>query len=303
MIHGIRYVRQDVTYISKKHTCPICEAQLNVVKVSKIINSKSEEAHNLPPIVPQTVIGHGVKFRKYNAVGNIKWVWKQFECSNCQHRFTVEQLKQIESSAKENWNEMISSFDEPPIQRNEGSFMQKKNNNKLKLALLITIPSIIVVSLVIWLIIALSSSFDFVDSNGPDNFALTEITREDILESDKNYKSSMESKKRSGAHTYIVGTRFREYDRDNINISYGKFHGVTILQATKIFSDSLELNIYSSIESGNAEIVIIVDGEYYCSANINQDQTIFLQNIAGKEVIIKLAGEDAKIKIDIVRTY
>lgn len=302
MIHGIRYVRQDVTYISKKHTCPICNAQLNVVKVSKIINSKSEEAHDLPPIVPRTVIGRGVKFRNYNAVGNIKWIWKQFECPHCQHRFTVEQLKQIESSTKENWNAIISSFDEPPMQVDEEISMQQKKQNKLKLALLITIPIIIAFALAIWLIIELSSS-NFIDTNGPDNFALTEITREDILESDKNYKSSMEVKKRSGSRTYVVGTRFREYDRDNINISYGKLYGVTILQATKIFSNSLTLNISSSIESGNAEIIVVIDGEYYCSVNINQDQSISLQNISGKEVIIKLAGEDAKIKVDIVRTY
>ena len=57
MIHGIRYVRQDVSYISKNHYCPICNTRLNAVKVSKVINSNSEEAKDLPPILPKTVIG------------------------------------------------------------------------------------------------------------------------------------------------------------------------------------------------------------------------------------------------------
>ena len=115
MIHGIRYVRQDVSYISKNHYCPICNTLLNAVKVSKVINSNSEEAKDLPPILPKTVIGCGVKFRNYNAVGNIKWIWKQFECPNCKHNFTVDQIKQIESSPKEKWIELLSSFDEPSI--------------------------------------------------------------------------------------------------------------------------------------------------------------------------------------------
>lgn len=57
------------------------------------------------------------------------------------------------------------------------------------------------------------------------------------------------------------------------------------------------------MESGNAEIVIIVDGEYYCSVDVNQDQSIMIQDVRDKEVIIKLAGEEAKMKIDVTRVY
>lgn len=303
MIHGIRYVRQDVSYISKKHYCPICNTLLAVVKVSKVINSNSEEAKDLPPILPKTVIGRGVKFRNYNAVGNIKWIWKQFECPNCKHRFTVDQMKQIESSAKEHWIELVSSFNEPSMHSYEENFENKKSKNKLKLALLIAIPTVIFLALVIGLIIMFLTPSDFVDTNGPENFALIELTREDILKSDKNYRASIESTKRSGARTYVVGTKFREYDRDHINASYGMIHGVTILQATKIFGNTLTLNINSSVEKGNAEIIITVDGEYYCSITLNQNQSITLQDISGKEIIVKLAGEDAKVKVDIVRGY
>ncbi len=189
------------------------------------------------------------------------------------------------------------------MRSNKKIFENKKSKNKLNLALLIAIPTIIFLTLVIGLIIIFLPSSDFIDTNGPDNFALVELTREDILKSDNNYMASFKSIKRTGEHTYVVGTKFREYDRDCINASYGKIHGVTILQATKIFDNTLTLNIQSSLEKGNAEILITVDGEYYCSVPANQNQSIAIQDISGKEIIVKLAGENAKLKVDIVRTY
>ena len=57
------------------------------------------------------------------------------------------------------------------------------------------------------------------------------------------------------------------------------------------------------MESGNAEIVIIIDGEYYCSVDVNHDRSIMIQDVRNKEVIIKLAGEEAKMKINVTRVY
>lgn len=307
MVHGVRYVRQDVSYLSKKHSCPVCDTQLNVIKASKIINSASEETKEIPPIVPKiTMSGRGIKFRKYNAIGNIKWIWKEFECPSCHHRFTVEQMKQIESAPKENWGEMVASFDELPQQTDEvtpetdsAQNAEKRVKNPLKLALCIAIP--VVVLIVVLVAIMIFSTPKFVDTNGPDNFELTQITRDDILKPNSSYRSFMETEKHSGYQTYIVGEKFSECDYDYISRSYGKFHGISIIHATKIYTNRLTLDIDSSIESGNAEIVILVDGEYYCSVDVNQQQTVVLTHISGKEVLIKLAGEDAKIKIDVQR--
>lgn len=179
----------------------------------------------------------------------------------------------------------------------------KKSKNGLIIALCITIPVVVTILIALTVIISLASESDFVDTNGPDNFALTEITRDDILSKGNNCRSYMSSQRYSGYHTNIVGTRLRDYDYDHISRSFGKLHGIVILQATKVSSNTLTLNISSSIESGNAEIVIIIDGEYYCSVDINQQQSITLHNIANKEVIVKLAGEDAKIKVDVNRSY
>ena len=175
--------------------------------------------------------------------------------------------------------------------------------NKKLIALCISIPVAIIVAILIAVIISLASESNFVDTNGPENFALTEITRDDILSKNNNYRSWMVSEQHSGRHTNIIGTKLRDVDYDYISRSFGKIHGVVILQATKISGNTLTLNINSSVESGNAEIVIIVDGEYYCSVDVNQNQSITLQNIANKEILINLAGEGAKMKIDVTRVY
>ena len=175
--------------------------------------------------------------------------------------------------------------------------------NKKLIALCISIPVVVIVAILIAVIFSLTSESDFIDTNGPENFALTEITRDDILSKDNNYRSSVGSSIHSGRHTNIIGTRLRDRDYDYISKSFGKIHGVMILQATKISGNALTLNINSSVESGNAEIVIIVNGEYYCSVDVNKNQSITLQNIANKEILVKLAGEGAKMKIDVTRSY
>ncbi len=175
--------------------------------------------------------------------------------------------------------------------------------NKKLIALCISIPVAVIVAILIAVVISLTSESDFVDTNGPENFSLTEITRDDILSKDNNYRAITGSAKRSGKHTNVIGTKLRDADYDYISRSFGKIHGVVILQATKIPGNTLTFNINSSVESGNAEIVIIIDGEYYCSVDVNQDQSITLQGISNKEVIVKLAGEGAKMKIDVTRVY
>lgn len=97
MVHGVRYIGKDAIYLSKKHYCPDCKTELKKVNVSKVLNSNSEEAKNMPKILSRTIIGsRGIKFRNYNYLGNIKYVWKEFMCKNCHRHFTVEEMKEIE---------------------------------------------------------------------------------------------------------------------------------------------------------------------------------------------------------------
>lgn len=72
----------------KKHYCPICQSLLKVVKVSKIISAGSHEAEKLG--LSYSMVG-GV----YHS-GEINVTWKEFECSKCQNRISVDEMKAIE---------------------------------------------------------------------------------------------------------------------------------------------------------------------------------------------------------------
>lgn len=102
MAHGIRYINNDIAYVSKKHFCPDCKCELRKVEVSKVVNSDSDEAKNMPKMFSKTRIGsRGIKFRSYNYIGDIKYVWKEFECDICHRHFTVEEMKKIEGMSLE----------------------------------------------------------------------------------------------------------------------------------------------------------------------------------------------------------
>lgn len=79
--------------------------------------------------------------------------------------------------------------------------------NKKLITLCIAIPIAVILAILIAVIISLASESKFVDANGPDNFALTEIIQDDILSKNNNYRSSMVSEKHSGRHSNIIGTR------------------------------------------------------------------------------------------------
>lgn len=93
----IIYTGKDSSYLLKKHFCPNCKTELRVVKVSKTVNSNSEESHEIPKMFSKTILGErGIKFRTYNYLGDIKYVCEGFECEQCKHRFTVDEIKLVE---------------------------------------------------------------------------------------------------------------------------------------------------------------------------------------------------------------
>ncbi len=97
MAHAVMQVSEDIVYLSKKHFCPSCNSELKKVKVSKIVNSASEEAKNMPKMFSRTHIGsRGIKLRSYKFIGDVKYIFTEFECETCKRHFTVEEMKKIE---------------------------------------------------------------------------------------------------------------------------------------------------------------------------------------------------------------
>ncbi len=265
-------------------------------------SQEAQEAQKDSTLFSDTRIGsRGVQFRKYKYIGETKYVWKEFECEHCGRHFTVTQMKSIEDAPQERQKELLAHFDASPKQENEPIRETEKEIPKsVKLALCISIPVIVAIFV---LAICLIPKVEYADTNGPDNFALNTITRKEILSSNCKHSASHEVKQSWGSDTKIRSSIYEEYDYDNVSCSYGRIDGIAILQATKISGNSLTLNINSVVESGNAEIVILIDGEYYYSVDVNQNQSVTLQGISNKMVVVKLAAESAKMKVDISRTY
>ena len=93
MIHGVKYFNSDIVYLKKSHLCPDCNTRLETVKVSKVVNSNSPEAKEFD-------FGLGRRPHKTWLVGNIKFVWKEFECPKCKRHITVKEMKSIEGIAE-----------------------------------------------------------------------------------------------------------------------------------------------------------------------------------------------------------
>ena len=299
---NVIYQNNDLIYMAKKHFCPACNIQLKKVKMSQIVDGRSQDGEKSSTLFSDTRVGsRGVEFRKHQYIGETKYVWKEFECEQCGRHFTVTQMKTIEDAPSERKKELLSHFDVSPKKEHEPIRETEKGIPKsVKLALCISIPVIVAIFV---LAICLIPKVEYADTNGPDNFALNTITREDILKSRNSSSSFMSSKKCWGSGTKIRSGIYQEYDYTNVTCSYGKIDGVCVLQATKITGNTLTLNINSIVESGNAEIVILIDGEYDCSVDVNQSTSITLRNIANKTVVVKLAAENAKLKVDVSRTY
>ena len=89
MIHGVKYFERDALYLKKEHLCPNCQNKLKTVKCSQVVNSNSPEAKDFD-------FSMGVGRNKKWLIGNVKFIWKEFECPECKAHFTVNELKKIE---------------------------------------------------------------------------------------------------------------------------------------------------------------------------------------------------------------
>lgn len=79
---------------AKKRFCPDCKNRLEVIRVSKVINSQSKE-------VKQYNFSDG----EQSLIGNVKIKWREFYCPNCNKYTSVADMM-----AKERLNKPIRRF-------------------------------------------------------------------------------------------------------------------------------------------------------------------------------------------------
>ena len=158
--------------------------------------------------------------------------------------------------------------------------------------------------LVVALVITVGNFIDskqIEDTNGAENTSLAVITFEDFVSINNNYSASHSTYSDKGNQTKVPRT-LDDVDYDRCGWSSKKISGIRTLQATQTDANSMTLTIESTLNSGNMEIIIVIDGEYYQHVTINSKQTIVLENIAGKLVLVKMAGENADMRSVVERS-
>ena len=154
------------------------------------------------------------------------------------------------------------------------------------------------------LIIAISvmvSGDRYEDINGADT-SLAVITLEDILAGNSGSSAFMVRMRKSGAGSGVGGV-LDDVDVQSISYSSKEFNGIRTIHATLSESDRLKLFISAKVLSGNLEVIITVDGEYYCHVSKGMSQQVELEGVAGKLVEVRIAGESAEIAVAVRREF
>lgn len=97
MANSVVYVNKDVRYFKQPHYCPQCRSELKVVKVSKVLDGNSDEAKKIDTRRSRTVIGSkGISFKTRYYVGDVEYIYNEFECESCAQHFSLDEIKESE---------------------------------------------------------------------------------------------------------------------------------------------------------------------------------------------------------------
>jgi len=163
------------------------------------------------------------------------------------------------------------------------------------------LAGVITIGGVVLLLLLHSPSVDIEDVNGSQNTNLATIDMNEILTTIDHFSAFSSYTSYDGTNTNVVGD-LKEYDHTEVVFHCKKISGIKTLHATKTTCDQLTLVIESELKTGNMEIVIMVDDEYYDHVPINQASTVLLTDITNKTVVVKMAAESAEMNISVQRT-
>ena len=89
-IHGVQRIWSSPIFLHfKKHYCPACSSELKPTKVAKVVNSKSEEAKKFDFSAGDVYM-----------LGNIKFIWTELKCVDCNCTYSIKEMKTIEKNMK-----------------------------------------------------------------------------------------------------------------------------------------------------------------------------------------------------------
>ena len=139
------------------------------------------------------------------------------------------------------------------------------------------------------------------DINGDDT-SLAVITMEEILSDRHSSTMFMTTTQRSGSSSGVTGY-LSECDVRSLSLTCKKFSGIKTAHATIMESDTMLLHVRAEVASGNLELIITLDGEYYCHVPVGGRQVIRIVEAAGKLVELRIAGESAQMELSVSRVF
>ena len=158
------------------------------------------------------------------------------------------------------------------------------------------------VAFVIVMILLFTPSVQFDDVNGEGDTSLAILETSEIIRDDNNYSALGSSTSYRGEKTNVRGT-MKDYDYGEVSYRCKKLSGIMTLQVTKAECDSVTLEIDSTLEKGNLQIAVIVDGQLYELLEANKAKTVVLTDVAQKTICVKAAAESAQAKISVKRSF
>lgn len=180
---------------------------------------------------------------------------------------------------------------------NKNQVLLPSVRNKIVLPILILG---IIVSIFVGFLFMMDESLSYPDNNGASDTSLCTIEIDEILNTVNNFSAQSISESYTGGKTNINGEL--EYaDYDNIAFSCKRINGIATLQATKVMDDRIKIVIDSTVSTGNAEIVILIDNNYYCNVDTGCIESLVLNDISGKTIIVRMATESAEVNVNIQR--
>lgn len=141
------------------------------------------------------------------------------------------------------------------------------------------------------------------DTNGQSDYTLNTITVQEIADAKfNNYTSFFSGSSSEGEDSEINDIRLEEADYDTTVFKAKSLNGVLIANAVKTDSPKVNFKITSTLKSGNLAISVYVVDSFYCDVAVNSTEEISVENISGKTVYVKVAGEQADMSIEVLRT-
>jgi hypothetical protein len=180
---------------------------------------------------------------------------------------------------------------------------QENSHKKAKMITWIISGVIAFTTLIAVLVLALSNhigSSHIDDINGTDDPSLAVITKEDFISVNNDYTATLTSESQTGQQTN-VNEPLEDCDYTRCSVSAKRASGIHTLQATQTDANSITLHVESTLSGGNLEIIIVIDGEYDQHIPVNSKQSIVLEDVAEKLVLVKMAAESAEVNIVVER--